>query len=44
MDESKMANPMLITEVIIHKSGGEKDTIEVVSSAYLKYIPYSCEH
>ena len=43
LDESKMANPMLITKVIIHKSGGEvflveQDTIECVSSAYLKYI------
>ena len=34
---------MLITKVIIHKSRGEvflveQDTIECVSSAYLKYI------
>ena len=41
LDESKMANPMLITKVIIHKLHGEvflveQDTIECVSSAFLK--------
>ena len=39
LDESKMANPMLISKVIIHKSRGEvflveQDTIERVSLAY----------
>ena len=38
MDESKMANPMLITKVIIHKSRGEVFLVEQDTIEHCKYL------